>query len=209
MSSPAAASRRPGWRAVLGAACLGPLAACATGPREASFDSWGEAAGYAISQAQSPDGYIGCTASRTIEVQGRSEMTAVGVYRVPSGGRVMALAGGIAGARLGDRRQVPVEVSLPGAAPESGLGSLTGTRYFALTSGQALDQLAQGSTATIRFHDGPTLRQTFAPVVVASVLRCYDDLMQASGVAPPRAPLARGTPARKDAFQDVLDVRID
>jgi hypothetical protein len=193
----------------LALAGLGGLAACATPGAEPRMGSWGEAAGYAISQAQSPDGYLGCTASRTLAVQGGTEMTAVGLYRVPSGGRVVALAGGIAGARLGDRRQVPVEVSLPGAPPEAGMGALTGTRYFALTSVQALDGLAQGSTATIRFHDGPTMRQTFAPVVVASVVKCYDALMAATGAPTPRAPLARTAPPTKHGTPDVLGVRIE
>lgn len=198
------------WRLPVAAAALVALAGCATkAPEEARTGSWGEAAGYAINQAQSPDGYLGCTASRTLNVQGGMEMTAVGLYRVPSGGRVVALAGGIAGARLGDRRQVPVEVSLPGVPASPGMGELNGTRYFALTTAQALDGLAQGSTATIRFQDGPTMRQTFAPVVVASVVKCYDALMAATGVPPPRAPLARTASAPKDGSPDVLGVRID
>jgi hypothetical protein len=196
-------------RTALAAAAMASLAACATAQPEPQLGSWGEAAGYAISQAQSPDGYLGCTASRTLAVQGGTEMTAVGLYRVPSGGRVVTLAGGMAGARLGDRRQVPVEVSLPGAPAAPGMGQLNGTRYFALTSAQALEGLAQGSTATIRFQDGPTMRQTFAPVVVASVVKCYDALMAANGVAPQRAPIARPAPPFKHGTADVLDVRID
>jgi hypothetical protein len=200
---------RAPWRIALAAPALAGLAACATAQPEPQLGSWGEAAGYAISQAQSPDGYLGCTASRTLAVQGGTEMTAVGLYRVPSGGRVVALAGGLAGARLGDRRQVPVEVSLPGAPAAPGMGELNGTRYFALTSTQALEGLAQGSTATIRFQDGPTMRQTFAPVVVASVVKCYDALMAATSVAPQRAPLARSAPPPKHGTPDVLGVRID
>lgn len=186
------------------------LAACATKDQTVRDAPWGEAAGFAISQAQSADGVMGCTASRTQLVQGRQQMMAVGLYRVPSGGSVVALAGGVAGSRLGDRRQVPVQVSLGGATPEPGVGSLTGPRFMALTSAGALPGLAQGATATIRFENGPTMRQTFAPAVVAEVVRCYGDVMASNGLAQERVPVARPeAPQFKDGTADIMRVRIE
>lgn len=186
------------------------LAACATKDQTVRDAPWGEAGGFAISQAQSADGLMGCTASRTLLVQGRQEMTAVGLYRVPNGGSVVALAGGIAGVRLGERRQVPVQVSMGGAAPEPGVGSLTGPRFMALTSAGTLPRLAQGATATIRFENGPTMRQTFAPAVVAGVVRCYSDVMASNGLMQERVPVARpAAPEFKDGTADIMRVRID
>jgi hypothetical protein len=186
------------------------LAACATKDQTVRDAPWGEAAGFAISQAQSADGMMGCTASRTQLVQGRQQMMAVGLYRVPNGGSVVALAGGISGSSLGDRRQVPVQVTLGGGATEPGLGSLTGPRFMALTSAGTLPGLAQGGTAVISFEGGPVMRQRFAPAVVEGVVRCYSDVMASNGLMQERTPVARPVPPQfKDGTADIMRVRIE